>query len=390
MKIRYLILLASTFIVGCSQVTEASSSLNSTKMAPQHLLASTGTNLDVQTKKVEMVFCLDATGSMGGLIGTAKEKIWAIVSEVVQDTVATDVKLGMVFYRDKTDDFVTKRIKLTDDIDAVYDELLSMSAFGGGDSPESVNQGLYEAITMNDWSSSQDVYKTIFVVGDCPPHMDYNEVRYTESCKMAQEKGIIINTIKLGSSCRDAISHFKAMASCSGGEFLQLSQNAKDVVISTPYDIKIKEVSREIDESKVYYGSKKEQSYNNSRKETSLKLYDKSSESSTSERAKYNTSKSGKKNWMGDKEMVSAFKNGELNLEELSEDELPVEYASKTKEEILMELENKVNERDKRVKELKELTEKRNVYIKTEKEKMGEKESFSKQVNEIVKAQRKK
>ena len=33
------------------------------------------------TKNAEIVFCLDATGSMGGLIGTAKEKIWDIVSD---------------------------------------------------------------------------------------------------------------------------------------------------------------------------------------------------------------------------------------------------------------------------------------------------------------------
>ena len=37
------------------------------------------------TINAEIVFCLDATGSMGGLIGTAKEKIWDIVSELAQD-----------------------------------------------------------------------------------------------------------------------------------------------------------------------------------------------------------------------------------------------------------------------------------------------------------------
>lgn len=383
-------LAVSAVMISCGQISEASTPNTIEKDSTQNGLTLQAITEDVKAQEVEMVFCLDATGSMGGLIETAKEKIWSIVSEVVQDSVPTNVKLGMVFYRDRTDNFVTKKIKLTDDIDAVYDELLSMTAQGGGDAPESVNLGLYEAITTNNWSTEKEVYKTIFVVGDCPPHMDYNEVRYTESCKMALEKGIVINTIKLGSSCAGAIPHFKKMASCSGGEFLQLSQNANDVVIVTPYDKHIKEVSKSIDESKVYYGSKKEQVYNNARKEKSLELYDKSSVSSTSERAKYNTSKSGKKNWMGDKEMVSDFKNGKVDIEEIDMEELPAVYAGKSKEEIKLELTKKAKEREVKVNELRDLTEKRNSYVKKEKEKMDEKESFSDQVNEVVKSQRKK
>ena len=33
--------------------------------------------------KVEVVFCLDTTGSMGGLIEGAKQKIWAICNQIV-------------------------------------------------------------------------------------------------------------------------------------------------------------------------------------------------------------------------------------------------------------------------------------------------------------------
>ena len=93
---------------------------------------------------------------------------------------------------------------------------------------------------------------------------------------------------------------------------------------------------------------------------------------------------------MGSKEMISDYKNGNVNLEEIPESELPQEYASKSKEEIKQDLENKVKERDTKVKNLKDLTEKRNAYIKAEKEKLGETESFSKNVNDLVKSQRKK
>ena len=107
-------------------------------------VAAVFNNQQEKTQQVEIVFCLDATGSMSGLIGTAKEKIWSIVTEISNDSIPTEVKLGMVFYRDRGDAFETKEIQLTADIDSVYDALLSMQALGGGDTPEGLNKGLYE------------------------------------------------------------------------------------------------------------------------------------------------------------------------------------------------------------------------------------------------------
>ncbi len=231
------------FLLSCNVSTETYTQQTREISNHENISHTTDSNISVtgDTSLTEIVFCLDATGSMSGLIGTAKEKIWSIVTELVQDTSTnTQVKLGMVFYRDRGDRFVTKHIQLTEDIDSVYHELLMIQAEGGGDTPESVNQGLYEAITQNPWSTNRNVYKAIFVVGDCPPHMDYqDDVKYTESCVLAAEKGIVINTIKLGNTCKKAITHFKKMAECSNGNFLQLSQHAQDIVIATPFDDEI-------------------------------------------------------------------------------------------------------------------------------------------------------
>ncbi|WP_405292807.1 vWA domain-containing protein [Algibacter sp. Ld11] len=148
------------------------------------------------TRNAEIVFCLDATGSMSGLIGTAKEKIWDIVSELAQSNDIDTLKMGMVFYRDRGDNFITKQIAITADLDEAYSDLLKITASGGGDTPESVNQALNESITSMLWSTNPRTYKTIFIVGDCPPHMDYkDDILYSESCKKAAEKGIIITLL---------------------------------------------------------------------------------------------------------------------------------------------------------------------------------------------------
>src|SRR5262245_36126558 len=92
--------------------------------------------------KVEVVFCLDTTGSMGGLIEGAKQKIWAICNQIANGKPVPDLKVGLVAYRDKGDAYVTKVIELTDDLDAIHGHLKGFQAQGGGDGPESVNQAL--------------------------------------------------------------------------------------------------------------------------------------------------------------------------------------------------------------------------------------------------------
>jgi len=150
--------------------------------------------------QVEVVFVLDSTGSMGGLIEGAKQKIWDIASEIILQKPTPEVRMGLLTYRDRGDEYVTKMFDITDDLDAIYGHLQTIQAGGGGDTPESVNQALDEAVSKMEWSPKErEVYRVIFLVGDAPPHMDYqDDVKYPETCQKAAEKGIIINTIQCG------------------------------------------------------------------------------------------------------------------------------------------------------------------------------------------------
>src|SRR5438128_9520154 len=136
--------------------------------------------------QVEVVFCLDTTGSMGGLIDAAKRKIWSICSQIASGKPTPQLRVGLVAYRDRGDAYVTKVFDLTDDLDAVYANLMSLRAEGGGDFPESVNQALHDSVTKVKWGQGKKALKIIFLVGDAPPHMDYkDDVKYPETCKLA-------------------------------------------------------------------------------------------------------------------------------------------------------------------------------------------------------------
>lgn len=383
------LLALSAFFGSCSDQNTANN--NPTDLQkPQQPTTSLAPPEQDTAKRTEIVFCLDATGSMGGLIGTAKEKIWSIVSELAQDQSLTSLKLGMVFYRDRGDSFITQFIPLTDDLDSVYTELLNVSAMGGGDSPESVNQALNESVTKMAWSENNRVYKTIFVVGDCPPHMDYqDDVKYTESCKLAAEKGITINTIKLGNGCPDAIPHFKSMAECTNGVYLQLDQDASDIVIATPYDKDINEISKKIDQSRLYYGSESERRDNNIKKDNSLRVYGSGTSTANGDRANYKNSSAGQKAWMGYKEIINDYANKEIDIKDIPEDELPEELRNKTIEEKKAILDKLITEREVYKKELAELSKKRQEFINQERAKRGEESSFSKEVVDIMNEQAK-
>ena len=340
------------------------------------------------TKNAEIVFCLDATGSMGGLIGTAKEKIWDIVSELAQDGDIDTLKMGMVFYRDRGDSFVTKQIAMTTDLDEAYTELLKITAAGGGDSPESVNQGLHEAIMQMQWSKDKNTYRTIFVVGDCPPHMDYqDDIKYTESCKVAAKKGITINTIKLGNACREAIPHFKAMASCTNGEFLMLDQNAQDYVVATPYDDEINRLSRNIDDTRMYYGTNEEREVNYIKKAKSMEVYDTGSSTANSSRAGYKQSKAGQKVAYGSQEIISDYDNGKLELDKIKDEKLPENLKGKTLEEKELLVKEMSDKRKADNKKLKALLKQKRSYVQKKASESTEKLSFSKEVSGVMKKQ---
>ena len=80
------------------------------------LSLSAGLSPALAKPAVEVAFVLDTTGSMGGLIEGAKRKIWSIATAIVDSNPDADIRMGLVAYRDIGDDYVTKKIELTTDI----------------------------------------------------------------------------------------------------------------------------------------------------------------------------------------------------------------------------------------------------------------------------------
>ena len=340
--------------------------------------------------KIELVFALDTTGSMNRLIEAAKDKIWSIANTMATAKPAPVIKIGIVGYRDKGDAYVTTITGMTDDLDLVYQKLMSFAAQGGGDSPESVNQALYDAVHKNDWSSNnRKTYKVIFLVGDAPPHMDYqDDVKYQQTCRDASKKGIVINTIQCG-SMSGTRQIWEEIASLSDGKYFRVSQGGDSTDYKTPFDKEITEKSKALHKTKVYYGDKKFHRKNKEKLDAVKDIYSKAKPSAIAKRSSYNMSSSGKKNLLGEQELVDSVASGRVKLEEIKETELPAEMQKMSAVERKKHIETKNKERKKISTELKTLAEKRQAYIRkiVSKEKDKGKNSLDMKIYECIQTQ---
>ncbi len=332
----------------------------------------------------EVVFVLDTTGSMGGLIEGAKKKIWSIANDIVRAGKSGSVKIGLVPYRDRGDQYITRVFDLSDDLDQVFVNLQSFKAEGGGDGPESVNQALSEAVTRISWSNSPQVMRTIFLVGDFPPHMDYqNDVKYPASCKLAAGKNIVINTVQCGNH-QPTTPIWKEIASLCDGDYSAIEQSGGMVVVSTPYDGEIAAVTRKNNATIIPYGSVAQQaavkskSMGSEKAETSVLAARNSYNLYISKEAAAAPAVSGR----GD--LVNDAKDADF-LKKLDRKELPAELKDKSEAQILETVQARQKERAEYNQQLAELNKKRAEYLrKAAAEKPAPEDSFDAQVRKSV------
>ena len=211
---------------------------------------------DLGPPRVEVAFVLDTTGSMSGLIEGAKQKIWSIANRIADGDPVPDVRFGLVAYRDIGDAYVTDRVPLTEDLDHVFNRLMGFEAAGGGDGPEHVNAALHDAVFGMEWTEQDDrVLKLVFLVGDAPPHMDYDDGKdYREICTAAVERGLIINTVRCGGDAQCA-EYWRDIARRSEGRFTSIDASGGMTSVATPVDERLAQLNIDLARTGLGYGS---------------------------------------------------------------------------------------------------------------------------------------
>ncbi len=270
-----------------------------------------------KTPHVEVVFCLDTTGSMTGLIDAAKQKIWAISNQIASGRPTPQLKIGLVAYRDRGDEYITKIVPLTDDLDAIHGQLKTFVAAGGGDTPESVNQALDDSVNKIDWSTDKNTLRLIFLVGDAPPHMDYaSDVKYPVTCKRAAERGIVINTVQCGAD-PETRRIWQDVCAKAEGSYVQIAQDGGVMAIATPYDKDLAAINTELARTTLTYGDAAQQRDGEGKKVAAIAL----AAPAAAERASY----AAKAGAAAAYDLLDAVKSGKVKLDDLKQKDLPPE-----------------------------------------------------------------
>ena len=313
--------------------------------------------------RIDVVFVLDTTGSMGGLIQAAKEKIWSIATTMASAQSAPEIRMGLVAYRDRGDAYVTRVVDLSSDLDSMYATLMDVQANGGGDGPESVNQALHDAVHDISWNQDGGTYKAVFLVGDAPPHMDYqDDVKYPVTLSAAKKKGIVINTIQCGQMSATTPA-WQLIARLGDGHYFQVEQAGSAVAIATPFDEKIATLSEKLDDTRLYYGTGEEKEKQQRKLEAADKLHAASSVESRARRAAFNTSKSGAANFLGEGELVDEVSSGRVDLYSIDKDKLPEPMQAMSPKEQQALISKTAERRNELQRQISDLSRERSDYL---------------------------
>lgn len=329
--------------------------------------------LNAGSKTLEIVFVLDTTGSMGGLLEGAKQKIWGIVNEVMQKKSKPNVRVGLVAYRDRGDIYETQILPVTEDLDKVYSKLMEFQAAGGGDHPENVRKALADGVKNAGWSKAKGgVAQIVFLVGDAPPQNYRNEPDVLATADFAVKQNMIVNTIQCGTHS-DTIRIWNQIAQHGQGKYFAIAQDGGVEVINTPYDEEISQLGRKIGSSYMAYGSKAEQAAKTADVETTeLSVANAAPSTARADRALNKALNS--EAYGGD--FIQEIENGRVKLESVKADELPVELQKMSAPERRAEVDKRLTERKKVREQIIELSKKRAEYVEAERKKTGKQNGF--------------
>lgn len=339
-------------------------------------------------QKIEAVFVLDTTGSMGGLIETAKEKIWSIATTLAQAEQAPEIRMGLVAYRDRGDAYVTDVVDLSSDLDTMYGRLMQYAADGGGDTPESVNQALDAAVNRISWSQDPSSYRVIFLVGDAPPHMNYQgEARYPEIVQAATAEGIIVNTIQCG-DMPQTVAPWTEIAHLGNGRYLKVEQAGGAFAVATPFDDEIAELAAELDKTRLFYGNEDQMTELRGKVAATERLTDVATTGSRARRGVFNATDSGHRNLFGDQDLVENVTKGDVSLEDIPEEELPEGFRELKPVEQQQRIEDLAGRRSELESRIDALAKSRSAYIDERvAEEGGAEDSLDRQLYDTVKDQ---
>ena len=191
-----------------------------------------GQNLIVMNKSclekriLDLAFVVDATGSMGDEISYLQSELLDVLRKVEISLKNTEVRYGSVFYRDKGDEYITRKFEFSDKAENLIEFIKQQKAAGGGDTPEAVVEAMQVSIDELKWSSTNST-KIMFLILDAPPHQSEENVRKLyNKIKDAAKKGITIIPLAASDTNKETEYLMRNFALLTNGTYTFLTNDS--------------------------------------------------------------------------------------------------------------------------------------------------------------------
>ena len=128
---------------------------------------------DEPGRTMDLVFIMDATGSMGSYINSATKNIETICENIIHSEQLSGpgaLRIGLIAYRDhppQDHTYIVKNFGFHTEVEKVKENLKTLYASGGGDGPEAVTAAMKAALDL-DWRPHAT--KLAVLIADAPPH----------------------------------------------------------------------------------------------------------------------------------------------------------------------------------------------------------------------------
>lgn len=207
-------------------------------------------------RDVDLVIALDVSGSMEGLIGSAKQRLWDITNELAQARPLPALRVAILTYGapnyGEQTGYVRVDLPFTADLDAVNATLFSFRTDGGD---EYVARAIQTSLDKLQWSQDSDALKVVFVAGNESAEQD-PQLTIQQATAAAARRGIVVNAIYCGTD-NDADSRgWRQVASNTNGLYASIDQHAAAVAnVATPFDARLAELNDELNSTYIAFGS---------------------------------------------------------------------------------------------------------------------------------------
>jgi hypothetical protein len=174
----------------------------------------------------DILFVVDATGSMTDEIEYLKSELLNVIESVNELNSQLNLRTGSVFYRDEGDEYLTRVSPFSGNAAQTQAFINNQHADGGGDYEEAVHTALNTAVTQLDWSENARA-RLMFLVLDAPPHhtesitSDLHEIIKTSS-----EKGIRIIPVSASGINKDTEFLFRFFAIATQGTYVFITNDS--------------------------------------------------------------------------------------------------------------------------------------------------------------------